>query len=112
MKKMNATKTLLLTALLTVLLVMQPTTIVYYAKEEERQFWELVNTQVIQEGTFTEEPQEVVFVYRKRTAALPFQMIQTKTSIPIIPPDRKQSSHYGELLSNVSGIFLFGSARS
>lgn len=109
MKKMKSFNLLTLTIFLILLLVIQPTTIVYYAKEEERQFWELVNDSIVQEGVFTDEPQEVVFVYRKRTMNLPSQMVTTKTPLVITPHVRKQKTQYAEILREVSGVFLFGS---
>lgn len=66
MKRIMFFSVCLLTTFLIILLISQPATIVYYAKEEERQFWELVNESALQEGKFTDEPQEIVFVYRKK----------------------------------------------
>lgn len=111
MKKIRSFNVCLLTALLILLLVSQPATIVYYTKGEERQFWELVDQSALQKGKFTDEPQEVVFVYRKKKLVKPSQIANVEYPAAIIPPARKQSSHYGELLRDVSGIFLFGSAR-
>lgn len=112
MKKIKYFSICSLSVFLIFLLVMQPASIVYYAKEEERQFWELVNDSAHQEGKFTDEPQEIVFVYRKKTIALPSKMLNVQYPTAVVPPGRKQTTQYGELLGQLSGIFLFGSARS
>ncbi|MEI5990611.1 hypothetical protein A5881_002116 [Enterococcus termitis] len=111
MKKIASFNIYLLTVFLIFLLVTQPTTIIFYAKEEERQFWELVSTSAFQEGTFTDEPQEVVFVYRKKTLSLTSQTITITFPTIVVPPGQKTTTQYGELLGNLSGIFLFGSTR-
>ncbi|GGC97183.1 MucBP domain-containing protein [Enterococcus wangshanyuanii] len=112
MKKIRSFKMYVLITLLVALLVIQPTTIVYYAKGADRQLWELVTPSTSQEGEFTEEPQEIVFVYRRKKSSIPSQLITIPPTIATIPPGREQSSRYGELLRGFSGIFLFGSMRS
>ncbi|MBO0473350.1 MucBP domain-containing protein [Enterococcus ureasiticus] len=112
MKRIKFFSVCLLTTFLIILLISQPATIVYYAKEEERQFWELVNESALQEGKFTDEPQEIVFVYRKKTIPLPSKMLNVKYPMAVEPPGSNQTTQYGELLGKLSGIFLFGSTRS
>lgn len=112
MKKIRSFRIYFLIILLISLLVIQPTTIVYYAKGADRQLWELVTPAHSQEGEFKDEPQEVVFVYRKKKNGVPSQLINVPPKLPNISPGHKQESHYGELLRSFSGIFLFGSAQS
>ncbi|MFD1900928.1 hypothetical protein GQR36_14720 [Enterococcus termitis] len=66
MKKIHSFKLYFLIILLSFVLVVQPTLIIYYAKGEEEQHWELVNSSNVYEGQFSEDTQEVVFVYRKK----------------------------------------------
>ncbi|WP_375180339.1 hypothetical protein [Enterococcus rotai] len=111
MKKTISFNLCLLTAFLAFLLIAQPTTIIFYAKEEERQYWELVSHSASQEGIFTNEPQEVVFVYRKKTVSIPSRMLTIEYPTVVVPPGQKPTTQYGTLLGNLSGIFLFGSTR-
>lgn len=111
MKKTISFNLCLLTVFLAFLLIAQPTMIIFYAKEEERQYWELVSHPALQEGTFTNEPQEVVFVYRKKTVSIPSRMTTIEYPAVVVPPGQRAATQYGTLLGNLSGIFLFGSTR-
>ncbi|MFD2307141.1 MucBP domain-containing protein [Enterococcus termitis] len=111
MKKIHSFKLYFLIILLSFVLVVQPTLIIYYAKGEEEQHWELVNSSNVYEGQFSEDTQEVVFVYRKKKNGVPSQLITVEPTTTTLPSIPKHTSHYGELLRSFSGIFLFGSAR-
>ncbi|MTD41889.1 hypothetical protein GIX45_25370 [Erwinia sp. CPCC 100877] len=112
MKKVTAFNLHLIIISLVLLLFSQPTSIVYCAQRESRQYWELISDVAFQEGEFTKEPQELVLVYRKKISILPSQRALLKMSPMFIPPSNKQVTQYGELLHNLSGVFLFGSRHS
>ncbi|MGX7264727.1 MucBP domain-containing protein [Enterococcus crotali] len=93
------------------LLAVQPTSIIYYIRKDTSQPWELLSNTSIQEGHFTDDPQEITFVYRRKKAMVPIQFMTFESKPRLMPQKKNHSTQYGQLLLILSGIFLFGSPR-
>ncbi|WP_086314626.1 hypothetical protein A5821_002209 [Enterococcus sp. 7F3_DIV0205] len=92
-------------------LIVQPTSIIYYIRKDTTQPWELLSNTSIQEGNFTDAPQEIIFVYRRKKPIVPIQFMTLESKPRLLHQKRNHSTQYGQLLLILSGIFLFGSPR-
>lgn len=111
MKKMKFFSLYMMILFSIVLLIFQPASIIYYIKNDTAHPWELLNNTSSQEGKFTDEPQEIIFVYRKKTSLAPIQFVTLNSKTTVRPKGRNHATQYGKLLLIVSGLFLFGSPR-